>query len=309
MNTPIGRAQTFMIPSSVGDLRSSASCNLPRDRLKKSASTENITNNLLNSDSPDAPGTLIKPYQKGFREIGSDERKIISGFLSTPLLVIKTPGSSSKSEIFRSPLQKMNTKKYSASSNLGLFITSESSGGLLAKETSSIELEFNSSKSEKSIVIDDSYKNLAQIPKPDSADKQVESKVAKPKTIARPSILPIKSVKPVTVPKEFALSCGERALQKRLMHSKPFTTPLEQAKLVNQPPSQFKKFTPTIPKSPLFASKLKSLSRIKENLNRNDLKSSNSGNDHGKIADLRRRLEYQPPGRKPGNKVKSFPSK
>ena len=345
MNTPIGRGQNFIIPSSVGgtDLRSSASYN-PRLALKKSATTENVTNYLLNSDSSDPPSTIIKSSQKRFREFGSDERKIISGFLSTPLLVIKTPGNTLKSirkDLPRSPLQKV-TKK----SNLGLFFINDSDGSsFLVKETSSIE----SIKSNETLLIEETIKessenNSSNVVIPNTSiissvtsttsitqtilnsrkEKEHESfqagvkarfleererietqaaiqtrKIQKLK--AGPTSLPVKSTKPLTVPKEFQLGCDERAQLKKLQSKSqslkpPVTTTT--SKVIK--PTIVQKFTPTIPKSPLFASKLRAAAKVNNEKKENTMDKENISNIDTKFTasksalDLRKKLEYRP---------------
>lgn len=352
MNTPIGRGQTFLIPSPVGgtDLRSSASYN-PRAGLKKSATTENITNTLLNSDSSDPPSTIIKSCQKRFREFGSDERKIISGFLSTPLLVIKTPGNTSRlarKDLPRSPLQKV-TKK----SNLCLFLNEPEGSSFLVKETSSIE----SIKSNETIVIEETFKESSGIIPSINSDgsnmiipntlisitssttstlsnttsavsitqtnsnshkekehesfqasvkarireerERIESQAALQarkiqKLKAGPTTLPVKSTKPLTIPKEFQLGCDERAQLKKLQSKSQITklpSVASNAKVAK--PTIVQKFTPTIPKSPLFASKLRAAAKAKENF---DIK-ENSGNNtkvKSSALDLRKKLEFKP---------------
>ena len=350
MNTPIGRGQTFIIPSSVGgtDLRSSTSYK-PRAALKKSATTENVTNCLLNSDSSDPPSTIIRSCQKRFREFGSDERKIISGFLSTPLLVIKTPGTLSKStrkDLPRSPLQKV-TKK----SNLGLFFNNSDESSFLVKETSSIE----SIKSNETILIEESSEivnssnsnliipntsistvSTSQTILNSRKEKEHESFQASIKARAReererieaqaalqarriqklkagPTSLPVKSTKPLTVPMEFQLGCDERAQLKKLQSKPPVTKELPK---VTKPsvvpkPTLSQKFIPTIPKSPLFASKLRAAAKankensIYNNVNKENKENSsyNNVNKENNTAntvvsknalDIRKKLEYRP---------------
>lgn len=356
MNTPIGKGQTFIIPSSVGgtDLRSSASYN-PRAALKKSATTENVTNLILNSDSSDPPSTIIKSCQKRYREFGSDERKIISGFLSTPLLVIKSPaGTTEKSgrkDVYRSPLQKV-TKI----SNLGLFSNDSDGVSFLVKETSSIEsIKSNEttieSKEESTEIISNSSVLVASdgssntiIPATSSFVNSSLSTISITQTIlnsrkakehesfqatvkarikeererietqaalqarkiqklkAGPTNLPIKSTKPLTVPKEFQLGCDERAQLKKLQ-SKPQTTKLPTTTTAEIPkvtkPSIAQKFTPTIPKSPLFASKLRAAAKTiqKEpvpNTDKENTTNINTDNVSIQTSDLRRKLEYRP---------------
>jgi hypothetical protein len=321
--------------------------------LKKSATTENVTNYILNSDSSDPPSTIIKSCQKRFREFGSDERKIISGFLSTPLLIIKTPGNTFK-DLPRSPLQKI-TKK----SNLGLF--SEGSS-FLVKETSSIEsIKFN-----ETLLIEETIKETSEINQIiTSSNNNNSSNIVIPNTSltsistcsisqtilnsrkerehesfqasnkarileererietqaaiqarkiqklkAGPTSLPVKSTKPLTIPKGFQLGCDERAQLKKLQ-SKSQTTkqPLTTTavpKVIKPTISQ--KFTPTIPKSPLFASKLraeakaekekeKSRNKDKENsVARNTTDNSNIINTASTMTalELRKKLEYRP---------------
>lgn len=335
MNTPVGRGQTFTIPSSVGgtDIRSSVSYN-PRAALKRSATTENITNTLLNSDSSDPPSTIIRSAQKRFREFGSDERKIISGFMSTPLLVIKTPGTVSRKELPRSPLQKV-TKK----SNLGLFLNEPNEGAsLLVKETSSID-DFGSVKSNETILIEETFKESSKITSSNTNSsflkdasyssygkgnssfvnvaksekehenfqagvkarlleerERIESQAALQtrkiqKLKAGPTNLPVKSTKPLTVPKGFQLGCDGRAQLKKLQ-SKPQTI----QKPSKPPISQ--KFTPTIPKSPMFASKLRVSTTVKSENDSNTGNTTNAATNHhnpvNKNIDLRRKLEFQP---------------
>lgn len=345
MNTPVGRGQTFLIPSSVGgtDIRSSASYN-PRAALKRSATTENITNSLLHSDSSDPPSTIIRSAQKRFMEFGSDERKIISGFMSTPLLVIKTPGTVSRKDLPRSPLQKV-TKK----SNLGLFSndSAEEGASLLVKETSSIEDgESVSIKSNETILVEDTFKepsstinssslslknalttssilssnssctnfnssfvNVAKSEKEhDNFQASVKARILEEreriesqaalqtrkiqKLKAGPTNLPVKSTKPLTVPKGFQLGCDGRAQLKKL-HSKPQTTQLAATKVIKSN-AVIHKFTPTIPKSPMFASKLRVSTLPKATENDPNTINNNTANNNSNTNDLRRKLEFQP---------------
>lgn len=140
LNTPIGKGKHFMIPSSVGDVRSSASFN-PKAALKRSATTDNVMNCLIGSDAHDPPSTILRSTQKRFRDIGSDEKKIISGFLNTPLLIVRTPKHSAagsmmfKKDLPRSPLQKVTMKL-----NSGFICESDPHGSsLFVKETSSLD--------------------------------------------------------------------------------------------------------------------------------------------------------------------------
>lgn len=359
MNTPVGRGQNFVIPSSVGgDIRSSASFN-PRVGLKKSATTENITNCLLSDvSSSDPPSTIIRSAQKRFREFGSDERKIISGFMSTPLLVIKTPNNSGKDHhhhLPRSPLQKI-TKK----SNLGLFATEGST--LLVGETSSIE-EYISIKSNETICIEEtdiicntdhgnmnvlnshilsstdcsipntsvltnvslgttintsiaSIKSTLKNKEYETFQAGVKARILEErerietqaalqarriqKLKAGPTHLPVKSTKPLTIPKSFQLGCDERAQLKKLQQPKPTNNnPTSTAPVpakVNKPPISIShKFVPTIPKSPLFPSKLRAASKSNElKDNKDTYNNENHKNNSAKIIDLRRKFEYRP---------------
>jgi hypothetical protein len=338
-----------LIPSSV----KSSSSYKPRAALKKSATTENVTNYLLNSDSSDPPSTIIKSCQKRFREFGSDERKIISGFLSTPLLIIKTPGNTLK-DLPRSPLQKITRK-----SNLGLF--SEGSS-FLVKETSSIEsIKFN-----ETLLIEETMKETSEINQTiTSSNNNNSSNIVIPNTSltftsitqtimnsrkerehesfqssikarileerqrietqaalqarkiqklkAGPTSLPVKSTKPLTIPKGFQLGCDERAQLKKLQsksqtskHPVPVTVAVP--KVIK--PTIAQKFTPTIPKSPLFASKLRAEAKAEKekekersgnkdkenNLETNTTDNSNINNTAStKTAlELRKKLEYRP---------------
>lgn len=351
MNTPIGRGQNFTIPSSVTglDLQSSLSMKPRGATLKKSATTENITNSILmNSDSSDPPSTIIRSVQKRYKEFGSDERKIICGFLSTPLLVIKTPSrkgfqssnssaspATKKDRLPRSPLQMVTTKK---SSNLGLFGTEGTS--LLARETSSVEESLINFKSSETNLIEETSSGLSSalsstdcsVPNSSifnslnsSIDKgssllansrfnslkdhqifeesnkarillereRIEAQAAAQskkiqKLKAGPTNLPIKSTKPLTVPRGFQLKTDERALLKK-SHANQIS--------VNDQVSKFNKilkphkFVPTIPKSPLFASKLRAL-----NANNNEsstVKDENVQNPNI-TNELRRKLEFKP---------------
>lgn len=359
LNTPIGKGQTFLIPSSV----KSSSSYKPRAALKKSATTENVTNYLLTSDSSDPPSTIIKSCQKKFKEFGSDERKIISGFLSTPLLVIKTPGNSLK-DLPRSPLQKVTTKK----SNLGLF-SEESS--FLVRETSSVEStnetlvieetlkEQSSNNADSSKVINTDSSNVinaegskvinsSNTVNADSSNiiipntsltsttsttsinsitqtilnsrkerehesfqatvkarileerERIESQAAfqarkLQKLKAGPTSLPVKSTKPLTVPIGFQLGCDERAQLKKLQSKSQVTKPPTMALKVIKPTIS-QKFTPTIPKSPLFASKLRAAAKAeKEKENAQEKEKENIMDNTAKSAlDLRKKLEYRP---------------
>lgn len=365
MNTPIGRGQNFVIPSSVG--KSSVVSFKARAGLKKSATTENVTNCLLSSDatSSDPPSTIIRSVQKRFREFGSDERKIISGFMSTPLLVIKTPSNSRKDkDIPRSPLQKI-TKK---SSSLAQYSTDESS--LLVRETSSIEESVNM-KSNETLLIEEtshnepidnegsnnkdnntedrailSHKNSSILTTTNSKLKndyenfqanvkarineerhRIEAQAALQarkiqKLKAGPPHLPTKSTKPLTIPKSFQFGCDQRAQQKKKLFNqsqlKTAVTNVQTSAKVTKPAIS-QKFVPTIPKSPLFASKLRAASKSKESNNPNNanttdtinttnitqnnnskLKENNPSDNTNNptstaaISDLRRKFEFRP---------------
>lgn len=336
MNTPIGKGQTFTIPSSVGgDIRSSISFK-PRAALKKSATTDNVTNSILmHSDSSDPPSTIIKSVQKRFKEFGSDERKIISGFLSTPLLVIKTPGgvrpcSSSKKDLPRSPLQKITTKKSS------LFQSEGSS--LLVRETSSIE-ESLSLKSNETNFIEETFKESAisstdcsvpntsilntsdlvksanekeHVKEHENFQASITSRILEErkrietqamaqarklqKIKAGPTNLPVKSTKPLTIPRGFPLKSDERAQLKKSNSISNTKTTIPPSLKVSKPPIA-QKFVPTIPKSPLFASKLRAATKSSNTntTNNNIIVTENKENvNASNTNDLRRKLEFRP---------------
>ena len=343
MNTPIGRGQTFQIPSSVGplDFRSSASFQ-PRAALKKSATAENVANSILmNSDSSDPPSTIIRSAQKKFKEFGSDERKIISGFLSTPLLVIKTPAggiTSLKKDLPRSPLQKVTTKK----SKLGLFASEGSS--LLARETSSMEETLSFMYNETNF-IEETFKEsalsstdysvpnssilssmscsglISSRPSANTSIKSVAASIKEHESFqasvnariheererievqaaaqakklqkikAGPTILPVKSTKPLTIPKGFHLKCDERAQLKKSnnSHDSSSKAPMKVSK-----PSTAHKFVPTVPKSPLFASKLRAAAKCADTSPKSNIPANKENNNPNTRNDLRRKLEFKP---------------
>ena len=343
MNTPVGRGQTFIIPSSVGSVVALK----PRSGLKKSATTENVTNCLL-SDSSSTPSTIIKSNQNRFREFGSDERKIISGFMSTPLLVIKTPNSNRNKDLPRSPLQKVTKrskydlliKERAETSETAIITTSvinESNGiegGLGASVLSSTDCSVpntsvlsNMALSSNSNSISISYYNSSIISSSASTVKnkvreqehesfqagikariieereRIESQAAIQtrkiqKLKAGPRHLPTKSTKPLTIPKSFNFGCHERAKLKKLNHQTKTQTQLPSnasSVQVKVDTNKFQKFKPTIPKSPLFASKppIKSNKLVSTE---NKLDSSQPIQDKPSSSQLllRRKLEYRP---------------
>ena len=113
MNTPLGNLNAFEGFSSV------SVNSLPRG-LKRSASTPSVS---LNARHP----------------LGSDEKKIISGFMNTPVMVVKTPLA--KTVVRRgSPLSKTH-----AQMPMNLFPSESELPPSYVRETSSLELLYDSS--------------------------------------------------------------------------------------------------------------------------------------------------------------------
>ena len=391
MNTPIGRGQNFLVPSSVGaDIRSSSSFTFnsysyPQRQKKKSEVTENVSGVsgssycFLNSVSgggsdscSDPPATILKSSQKRFREFGSDERKIISGFLSTPLLVVKTPGTlkfnnfrNNCKDLPRSPLQKV-TRKSNSNSNLGLFSSDEYDGtsGFLVKETSSFEETIHDKfKENETILIEETLKEQninnnisnsnnnsilmnsksttttttslscsssqrqkehdnfqASVKARIRAEQErIEIQAAQKarklqKLKAGPANLPTKSTKPLTVPQSFRFGCDGRAQLKKMSQASAQLSSVNSSsisktsgfKKPSVTPAQ-KKFVPTVPRSPLFASKLKSSSnsvsaiKSKSPISATSVSANNSStstnNDENRTSNnfnnLRRKFEYR----------------
>ena len=396
MNTPIGRGQNFLVPSSVGaDIRSSSSFTFnsysyPQRQKKKSEVTENVSGVsgssycFLNSVSgggsdscSDPPATILKSSQKRFREFGSDERKIISGFLSTPLLVVKTPGTlkfnnfrNNCKDLPRSPLQKV-TKKSNSNSNLGLFSSDEYDGtsGFLVKETSSFEetihdkfkenetilieetlkeqdINNNISNSNNNSIVMNSKSTTTTTSSSSSSScfssqrqkehdnfqasvkariraeqERIEIQAAQKarklqKLKAGPTNLPTKSTKPLTVPQSFRFGCDDRAQLKKMSQASAQLSSVNSSsisktsgfKKPSVTPAQ-KKFVPTVPRSPLFASKLKSsnsvlvikskspISATSASTASSNNSSTSTNNDENRTSNnfnnLRRKFEYR----------------
>lgn len=116
MNTPLGNIQTF--DASAG-FSSTTVNSLPRG-LKRSASTPNVSASLFERRT--------RP------QLGSDEKKIIAGFVNTPVMVVKTPLAKIISR--GSPLQKGTP----LSASLQLLPSESELPPSYVRETSSLEL-------------------------------------------------------------------------------------------------------------------------------------------------------------------------
>jgi hypothetical protein len=342
MNTPIGKGQNFTLQSSL-DVQSSSGSYVPRNvAMKKSATTENVTTAgassyfLFNSDSSlsDPPSTIIKSTQPKFNNLGSDEKKIISGFMSTPLLVVKTPLASTKPlkrDLPNSPLQKISKK-----SSLSLF---SDSSNFLVQETSSIERgtintsssttriieetcntsgssncsnngAVNNSKSPSSLISNIS-KNIKMNLEHENFQTRIKSKLREnqerienqalfqarklQKLKAGPTKLPAKSTKPLTVPKSFSLGCDGRAQQKKLNAAQSNTSAVA-ASTAAKVIKQPHKFVPTLPQLPLFPSKMRpsTLPKHKDQEEANSNIENKENSTTSTVNHIRRKFEFRP---------------